>query len=115
MHHELGAGGAVDGGVVDLGDDADAVVLEALDDPQLPQRADRSSGVLAIWPAISAELAAAAGAGRADAADVVVEVEVRVLDPDRVVEPERHLHEPAAERRHEVQRAPMNALIFSNE
>jgi hypothetical protein len=32
-----------------------------------------------------------------------VQVEVRVLDPVRVVDPERHLHEPPAERRQQVQ------------
>ena len=66
---------------------------------------ERSSCVLATWPATSAELATTARGGRRDPADVVVEVEVRILDPDRVVEAERHLHDPAAERRHEVQRA----------
>ena len=50
VHHELGARRAVDGGVVHLGDDADAVVLESLDHPDLPQRAlavERTAGDLA--------------------------------------------------------------------
>ena len=105
VDHQLGARRAVDGGVVDLGDDADAVLLEALDHPQLPQRAgavERGAGDLAGH---LAQLAAAAGAGAADAADVEVEVEVGVLDPDRVGQVERHLHQPAAERRHQVEPA----------
>ena len=39
------------------------------------------------------------GGGDGVVADVEVDVEVGVLDPVRQVEPERHLDEPAAERR----------------
>ena len=105
VDHQLGARAAVDGGVVDLGDDADAVLLEALDDPQLPQgtgAVQRGAGDL---PGHLAQLAAAAGGGAADAADVEVQVEVRVLDPERVRQVERHLAEPAGERRHQVEPA----------
>ena len=63
---------------------------------------ERSSCVLATWPATSPSSRRPPGDGRRDPADVVVEVEVRILDPDRVVDAERHLHDPAAERRHEV-------------
>ena len=34
---------------------------------------------------------------------VEVEIEVRILDPIRVVDPEGNFHQPATERRHEVQ------------
>jgi hypothetical protein len=49
--------------------------------------------------------APAAGGGHPDAADVVVEVEVGILHPHRVVELERHLDEPPGERRDEVEAA----------
>ncbi len=97
VDHQLGARHAVDRAVVHLGDDADVAVGQALDHVELPQRAVRSSGVLAICAGQLGQLLVAAGGGDADAADVVVEVEVGVLDPDRVVEPERHLHHPAPE------------------
>ena len=62
------------------------------------------------------QLAAAAGRGRADPEDVVVEVEVRILDPHRVGEPERHL---AASRRvnggTRCSRLRMCSLSVSNE
>src|SRR5207253_4763618 len=38
VHQQLGRLDAVGHAVVDLGDEADVVVLEALDDPDLPQR-----------------------------------------------------------------------------
>jgi hypothetical protein len=49
------------------------------------------------------ELTFVAGRRHRNVAEVVVEVEVRVLDPERVVEAERHGDEPAPERRDKVQ------------
>ena len=63
---------------------------------------ERSSG----RPAISAVSAASSrgppGDGQRGAAHVVVEVEVGILDPQRVVQVERHRHQAAPERRQQV-------------
>ena len=45
------------------------------------------------------------GGGERVVADVEVEVEVRVLDPERVVETERHLAQAPTQRLEEVQAA----------
>ena len=103
VDHQLGARHAVDRAVVHLRDDADVAVGQALDDVELPQRAaavERRAGDLRGH---LGQLLVPAGGRRPDAADVVVEVEVGVLHPDRVVEPERHLHHPPPERRHQVE------------
>ena len=52
----------------------------------------------AIWSSLP-------GGGHGRVADVEVEVEVGVLDPVRVVEPERHLPQPPAQRLEEVEAA----------
>jgi hypothetical protein len=95
--HE-GAGGAVDRGVVHLGDLGDpAPLVDAFDDVQLPQRAGAVE-----WPGVDTadhlgQLLRGAGRGHGVVADVVVEVEVRVLDPVGQVDPERNLDQPATE------------------
>ena len=82
-------------------------VLEALRRPTAPTAAgERSSGRPAISADERGELARAAGRGQRGAAHVVVEVEVGILDPQRVVQAERHRHEPAPERRQQVRSAP---------
>ncbi len=58
----------------------------------------RSSGVLAIRPDRLVELAAAAGAVDAVRPDVVLEVDLAVLPPHRVVHLERDVDELIAER-----------------
>ena len=65
-----------------------------------------SSGRL-MTPATNASSSAcAAGRGQAGPAEVVVELEVRIVDPDRVVEAERNPQGPLAQRRDQV-----NALL----
>ena len=81
-----------------LGEHRPASVGEAFDDVGLPQRS------AAIHPAtddtchLVGQLVGTARRGEADVAHVVVEVEVGVVDPVRVVEFERHLDQPAAHR-----------------
>ena len=58
----------------------------------------RSSGTPTMAPVRSVSSRGPPGAGSDVATDVVVEVEVRILDPQRVVEVERHRHDPAAKR-----------------
>jgi hypothetical protein len=89
--------------VVDLGEEADAPVPQAVDEVDLPQRPrpvqrpghDPGQDLRDL----------ALGARRRDRglAHVVVEVEVGVLDPVGQVEAERHLDEPPAEGRQQVQ------------
>ena len=73
-------------------------VVEALDDVHLPQRpapVERSRS--AIVP-LDAELTPVARTRQGDVAHVVLEVEVGILDPVRVVELQRYLHQALAER-----------------
>src|SRR5204863_8931374 len=75
---------AVDHRVVDLREEGDATALEPVDEVELPQRPaaverageDASDG--------AGELAVVAGRRDGAVADVEVEVEVGVLDPERV-------------------------------
>ena len=103
-HEQVRAGGAVDGAVVDHREDREPVGTallrrrEALDDVRDPQR------VLAVHRGGDQPgdqlVQLVVRARRRDGAvpDVEVEVEVGVGDPVRVVEPERHLHQPASQR-----------------
>ena len=97
--HE-GARGAVDGGVVDLGQLGDLrAAVDPLDHVQLPE------GLGAVHrPGVDAADGVGQQLGRARRGDgvgpdVEVDVELRVLDPVREVEPERDFDEAAAERR----------------
>ena len=88
---DLDRADAVDHRVMGLGDHRDPVPLQALDQVHLPQR-----------PAVVqrpghqpgrqvAQLLVAARLGQGRAADVVGDVEVGVVDPDRTGQPARHL------------------------
>ena len=98
---ERGARDAVQDGVVDLGHQGRPVVFEALDHHHLPEgtvAVEGSAGELGDQPV---ELAAATGLGKGRPGQVVVELEVGVVDPDRVAQPEGDRHRPLAERRHQ--------------
>ena len=80
---QVGARDAVDQRVVRLGQHGPAPVLEALDHPDLPERLGAVE-LLGHHPADQlAELALAARGGQRGVAQVVLDVEVRVVDPDR--------------------------------
>jgi hypothetical protein len=89
--------------MVDLRQQRHAPALEPVDHVQLPQRPaaverpgeDALDGV--------PQLLVVAGRRHRGVADVEVDVEVGILDPVRIVEPERNRDEPARERRKEVQ------------
>jgi hypothetical protein len=68
---------------MNLGDDGEAVVLQALDDPKFPQRLGTVELLGNDSPGQALELLITAGAGQAGVPDVEVEVEVIVIDPDR--------------------------------
>ena len=99
---ELGARRAIHRRVVHLGDERDAVVLEALDDPDLPQRLAALELHARDVAHDVGQLAQRAGRRHADPFDVAVDVEVRVVDPHRVVQPQRHIDDPLAERSHQM-------------
>ena len=96
------AGLAVDGGVVDLAVEADAAVGQALDDVELPERAAAVEQHRVQPRGERLELRDRARLGQHHVADVVVEVDVVVVDPDRVGEVERHQRELAREHRRQV-------------
>jgi hypothetical protein len=89
---------AVDGGVVGLGQHRPSPIGESLDDVGLPQ------WPCAIHPAtddagnLLGKLIGTSRRSQPDVANVIVEVEIRVVDPVRVIEFERHLHQTAAHR-----------------
>ena len=96
-------GDAVDEAVVALADDREPLLAEPVDHPQLPERL-RAVEPLREGPGGErAELLLVAGGGQGGVADVVVEVEVRVVDPDRAALVERHEAQLLAEARDEVE------------
>ena len=78
---------------MDLGNDADPVLLQALDDPHLPKRAGTVKLRARDLTCELGQLAAPTRRGRTDAPNVVVQIEIRVLNPDRMVQTEGHLGE----------------------
>lgn len=100
---QLGAGDAVDHRVVDLGDQGGLAAFQALDIVDAPQRhAAVEAGADDIADEV-AELLHGAGPGQAAVAHMVLEVELRVLDPVRLVEVERGFEQAAPEHRQQVQ------------
>lgn len=89
--------------MVELDQDADAVALQTLDHPQLPQRAVAGQRYGRHPTHRVVELAAIARRGERQRAHVGIEVQVRILDPDGMVDPARHLDETLAERREELE------------
>ena len=74
---------AVDQRVVRLGDDREAVVADAVDEPQLPQRLGAVQALGEDAAGQPAQLVLAGGRGQRGVAHVVAGVEVRVVDPHR--------------------------------
>ncbi len=79
--------------------------VEALDDVQLPQRPVEVERARVDARGLNAELAPVARLRQRDVAHVILEVEVLVLDPVRLVEPERHGAQLLPEHRRAVQPA----------
>ena len=84
---------------MDLDQYGDPPIVQPVEHVHAPQRArsverhagDVGNGLL--------ELATMARGGQHHAAHVIVEIEVRILDPDRMVEAERDFHHPPPEGR----------------
>ena len=100
---DVDAGDAVDQRVVALADDREAAVAQALDQPQLPERL-AAVELLGEDPRRQvAQLLLGAGRRQRGLAHVVVEVEVRVVDPDRPALVEGDEAQLLAEARDQVQ------------
>ena len=103
--HELHAGGAVDRRVVDLQEHREAArrqplhVVQPLDDVGLPQRPRTVESARVQAGDLDAELAPVAGLGQRDVSHVELDVGVVGIDPERVVQIERHHGEAAREHR----------------
>ena len=80
---QVGPRHPVDQGVVRLGQHGPAAVLEALDDPDLPERLGAVELLRHDPPDQLAQLALAPGGGQRGVAQVVLDVEVGVVHPDR--------------------------------
>ena len=102
---EVDAGDAVDERVVRLGDQREAAVVEPLDEPQLPQRLRAVELLRVDARGQRAQLLLAAGARERGVAQVVLEVEARVVDPQRPAGLERRHRELLPVARDEVQPA----------
>jgi len=95
----------VDRRLVDLDEQREAAcgqleqAVEPLDDVDLPQRTCQVERPRMDARRLDAELAPVAGSGQRDVAHVVLEVEVLVVDPVRIVEVERHAPQLAPQRR----------------
>ncbi len=89
--------------VMHLGHQRRPLPLEPLHDVHLPQRAVGIERPAHHRRHERVELGLAARRRQAGPGDVVVQLEVRVVDPHGVVEPEGHPHRPLAERPHQVQ------------
>ena len=100
---EVDAGDAVDHRVVRLGDQREPPVLEALDEPQLPQRLRAVQALGEHARAHGEQRVLVAGRGQRRVAHVVGEVERRVVDPQRAAGLERRRRELLAVARDEVQ------------
>ncbi len=98
---QVGPRYAVDHAVVHLRDERPVTVLQALDHPHLPQRL-RAVELLGHEPADEvAELAIAARRRQRGVAEVIAEVEMRVVHPERPAEVQRDEPHPLAVTRHE--------------
>ena len=91
--------------MVGLGDGCDVAVLEPLHDVHLPERAAAIERPSHHLLGELGQLRLAARGGERGAAHVVLEVEVGVFDPERVVEREGDREQPPPERRQQVEPA----------
>jgi hypothetical protein len=99
LRHLVGRRDAVGQHVMDLVDDRDPVICQTLGDIHLPQRTapiERCAGDLADQ---LIELPTSARSGHACTAEVVIQVDVVVLHPHRMVQLQRDVYELAAKRR----------------
>ena len=111
---DVDAGDAVDERVVGLGQHREAVVGQALDQPQLPQRTAAVERLGEHAPGQPPELLLAPGLGQRRVADVEADVEVGIVDPHRPALVERHERQPLAVARHQMQPRARSASTSSS-
>ena len=86
-----------------LGQHREAPIGEAFDQPQFPQRAAAVERLGEHAPGEPLELVLATGTGQRRVADVVAQVEMRIVDPHRAALAERHVRQSLPVAGHEVQ------------
>ncbi|CAA9489362.1 MAG: hypothetical protein AVDCRST_MAG17-684 [uncultured Solirubrobacterales bacterium] len=105
--HQIDPRDAVDERVVGLREHGKAlstlVVLEPLHEPDLPQRLVEVERLSEHAPGQRPQLVLVAGLGKGGVADVVADVQVRVVDPAWSPLAQRHGDDPLAVARNEVQ------------
>jgi len=84
-----------------LRDDREAVLVDAIHQPQLPQRFGAVQALREDAPGELPQLVLAGGRGERGVAQVVARVEMRVVDPDRPALYERRERQLLAVARHE--------------
>src|SRR6185295_4258935 len=99
---QIDAGDAVYHAVMRLRDHRETIALETLDHPDLPERLRAIELLRDDARREPLQLPFVAGARQARVADVVMDVEVLVVDPEQPV-PERHRRETLAIPRDQVQ------------
>jgi hypothetical protein len=99
QRHDLRAAQPVDHGVVDLRQHRDEPGLVALDDVDLPQRPRAVERAGHDPRDLVGELGVVARRGERHLTHVVAEVDLGLLDPVGMVEPERDVREPPPQRR----------------
>jgi len=86
-----------------LVDDRDAASTQPLDYCHLPQRLVEVQRSREHARRVVAQRGVVTGAGKRRAAQVIREVEIRIVDPDRIADVRRHPHELLAVARHDVE------------
>ncbi len=103
--HQVGGGDTVDHAVMDLREQRPALALQALDRPQLPQRLVAVEVLGEDAGGHLAQLLLASGLGDGGVAQVVVEAEVRIVDPHGRPDGERNGADLLAVAGHEAELA----------
>ena len=103
--HQVGRRDAVDHAVVDLREQRPAVLAQSLEHPDLPERLGAVEALGEDPRGRAPQLLVAAGRRQGAVAQVVGEVEVRVVHPDRAAEAERDEADLLAVARDEAQLA----------
>jgi len=101
--------------VVHLGVDGELAGREPVDHGELPQRPGAIERLLVEHGDQRLELGHRAGRRHGRAANVMVEIDVLVLDPERAIEVERHAHDPGVQERHERQAPGDRRLVLRKE
>ena len=77
---------------MDLRDDGESIPLQAVDDPHLPERLPAIQELGDDPPAETLQLSFITRVGKVGMPQVVVEVEGRIIDPDRIAFDRDELH-----------------------